>query len=86
MLNSGKGSHALVCVEPQSVSEDRLGPLGLKVTGASHASELMVELSLETGIFTLLLRSHVTLGMWSHLSEPRPCLTSNRYYRVPALS
>lgn len=65
-----------MCVEPQSVSEDRLGPLGLKVTGASHASELMVELSLETGIFTLLLRSHVTLGMWSHLSEPRPCLTS----------
>lgn len=45
MLNSGKGSHALVCVELQSVSEDRLGPLGLKVTGVSHASELMVELS-----------------------------------------
>lgn len=34
-----------MCVELRSVSEDRLGPLGLKVTGVSHASELMVELS-----------------------------------------
>lgn len=86
LLNSGKGSHALVCVEPQSVSDDRLGAFGSyrhRCFSCIGADDRVV---LETGILTQLLRSRVTLDMWPHLSEPRPCLTSNRYYRVPALS